>query len=129
MTDIQVLQLFRSYSEFVRQHRHGVVRKIDFFQPIRDPRIVGKRFLRNKRYPIVTEIESLQRQTIVQKPVSFVIQSFQFVVRKIQRSQRDETLKRSIGDVGEFIVRQIQRQQLQQSLESSSAHVRYPIVR
>lgn len=61
MTDIQVLQLFRSYSEFVRQHRHGVVRKIDFFQPIRDPRIVGKRFLRNKRYPIVTEIESFQR--------------------------------------------------------------------
>lgn len=60
--------------------------------------------------------------------MGLVVQLFQLVVRKIQRSQRDEALERPVRDVADLIVGQIQRQQLQQPFEGAHAHPLYPII-
>lgn len=76
----------------------------------------------------MAQIDPLQGKAIIEKAVGLVVQFFQLVVRKIQRSQRDEALERPVRDVGNLIVGQIQRQQLQQPFEGAHAHPLYSII-
>lgn len=76
----------------------------------------------------MAKIDPLQGEAIVEEAVGLVVQFFQLVARKIQRSQRDEALERPVRDVADLIVGQIQRQQLQQTFERAHTHSLYPII-
>lgn len=128
MTYVQTQNLLHPGGELVSQYGHEVIGQIDLLQPIRYPRIVGERSLGHERDLVAAEIDPLQGQAIVEKAVGLVVQFFQLVARKIQRSQRDQALERPVRDPGNFIVGQIQRQQLQQTFEGADAHLLYPIV-
>lgn len=128
MTDVQYLNLLRADCQLESQHRHCVVRQIDLLQPVGNPRIVREGFLGDEGDLVVTQIDSLQGQAIVQETVGLVVQAFQLISRQIESPQGHEALERSIRNVSEIIVRQVQREQLQQPFESSTAHVSYLIV-
>lgn len=84
MAQIKLLNFFRAHCEVVGEHRHEIVGEIDLPQSVWYPRITGKHFSCDERYPVMTEIDPLEGETVVEETMRLVVHFFYTIVRQVQ---------------------------------------------
>lgn len=86
MRHVKRLYFLCSPREVTGQHRDLVVTEVDLSQLVWNPGAAGEHGPGDEPDLVVAQVDSLQRQTVVDQTVSLVVQLLETVVRQVEGS-------------------------------------------